>query len=206
MDSVKEQSYWNARYQEGNTGWDIGKPSTPLKTYIDQLSDKEIKILVPGAGNAHEAEYLWKGGFKNIFVLDISPLPLSKFKERNPDFPEAQLLQENFFAHAGQYDLILEQTFFCSFVPTDENRYAYARQMAALLRPMGKLTGVWFDFPLSTDMEKRPFGGHKELYEHYLGKYLEIISFERCYNSIPPRKEKELFGVLRKGMRLSAKK
>ena len=48
----EEQSYWTKRYQEESTGWDIGYPSTPLKEYIDQLEDKSISILIPGAGNA----------------------------------------------------------------------------------------------------------------------------------------------------------
>lgn len=195
MNSKEEQYYWTERYEKGNTGWDIGYPSTPLKTYIDQLTNKSIKILIPGAGNGYEAEYLWKQGFTNVFVLDISPEPMTAFQKRNPDFPKRQLVQEDFFQHTAQYDLILEQTFFCSFLPTDPNRYAYAEQMNALLKPKGKLVGVWFDIPLTDPMEKRPFGGEKELYLKYLTRHLKAISFERCYNSIPPRQGIELFGV-----------
>ena len=198
MKSNQEEKYWTERYQTGSTGWDIGYPSTPLKTYVDQLTNKNLKILIPGAGNAYEAEYLWKEGFKNVYVLDVSSAPLQEFQERNPDFPKDQLLHNDFFEHAGHYDLILEQTFFCSFVPTDENRIAYVRQMAALLKPSGKLVGGWFDFPLTSEMEKRPFGGDKDLYLKYLATYLNPILFERCYNSIPPRQGKELFGVFNK--------
>ena len=43
-----EKDFWDKRWEEANTGWDIGYPSTPLKEYIDQLSDKEIDILIPG--------------------------------------------------------------------------------------------------------------------------------------------------------------
>jgi len=194
----KEQNYWTQRYQEGRTGWDIGYPSTPIKEYCDQLSDKDIAILIPGAGNAYEAAYLWEKGFKNIFVLDISKFPLEKFQERNPDFPKDQLLLADFFEHKNQYDLILEQTFFCSFVPTDENRFAYSKHIAKLLKPNGKLVGVWFDIPLTGDMEKRPFGGNKTLYLKYLESFLETETFERCYNSIPARMGNELFGIFHK--------
>ncbi|GMN09255.1 methyltransferase domain-containing protein [Croceitalea sp. MTPC9] len=194
----KEQNYWSQRYQEERTGWDIGYPSTPLKTYIDQLEDKPIKILIPGAGNAYEAEYLWQQGFTNVFIMDISPVPLEAFQKRNPDFPQTQLLHEDFFTHQDQYDLIFEQTFFCSFVPTDENRFTYAKHMNTLLKPKGKLVGVWFDIPLTGDMEKRPFGGDTALYLKYLGKHLNVITFEKCYNSIPPRQGNELFGIFSK--------
>ncbi|SIS63889.1 thiopurine S-methyltransferase [Zobellia uliginosa] len=190
-----QHEYWTQRYKEHNTGWDIGSPSTPIKAYVDQLTDKNLSILIPGAGNAYEAEYLWKEGFRNVFVMDVSEIPLEHFLKRNPDFPKAQLLQENFFEHQGQYDLILEQTFFCSFPPTDKNRNAYAQQIAKLLKPKGKLVGLWFDIPLTGDMEKRPFGGSKELYLTYLSPFFKTTTFTRCYNSIGPRADKELFGI-----------
>jgi len=108
--------------------------------------------------------------------MDISKFPLKKFEERIPNFPKSNLLQEDFFKHQAQYDLILEQTFFCSFVPTDENRNTYSKQMASLLKPNGKLVGVWFDIPLTSDMKKRPFGGDKNLYLSYLRPNFKIIS------------------------------
>lgn len=195
MANEKEQRYWTKRYHDQSTGWDIGYPSTPLKEYVNQLNDTNISILIPGAGNAYEAEYLWKQGFINIYVLDISEVPLQAFKKRNPDFPSSQLILGDFFKHQGQYDIILEQTFFCSLVPTDSNRNAYAKQMADLLKPNGKLVGVWFDIPLTRDLEKRPFGGDKRLYLKYLSPYFRTKTFEPCYNSISPRQGKELFGI-----------
>ncbi len=198
MNKPEEQNYWTQRYIEKSTGWDIGYPSTPIKEYIDQLEDKSISILIPGAGNGYEAEYLWKKGFQNVFVMDISEFPLQQFQERNPDFPKNQLVLDDFFQHSMQYDLILEQTFFCSFLPTDVNRSAYAKQMALLLKPSGKLVGLWFDIPLTADMEKRPFGGDKELYLRYLNTHFKSIVFQRCTNSIPPRMDKELFGIFSK--------
>ncbi|RRQ48163.1 methyltransferase domain-containing protein [Maribacter algicola] len=195
---MDEKTYWNQRYETGETGWNIGHPSTPIMEFADQLNDKQMAILIPGAGNAYEGEYLYRHGFKNVHVLDISDVPMKSFKKRNPQFPEAQLLNEDFFTHKGAYDLILEQTFFCSLVPTDENRSNYARQMHRLLKPKGILAGVWFNFPLTDNMEKRPFGGNKELYISYLEPYFKIITFKPCYNSIPQRQGNELFGIFEK--------
>jgi methyl halide transferase len=197
MDSTaKIESYWTNRYQSQSTGWDIGYPSTPLKEYIDQLADKNLRILIPGAGNAYEAEYLMQQGFQQVYVMDISVLPLQQFAVRNPDFPTEQLLLGDFFLHNGQYDLIIEQTFFCSFSPITENRKAYAKQMAKLLSPDGKLVGLWFDIPLiPNEMEKRPFGGTKEEYLAYLNPYFTTKTFQKCHNSIQPRVGQELFGI-----------
>ena len=194
-ESQATKNYWTKRYKEEKTGWDIGEPSTPLKTYFDQLENKSVKILIPGAGNAYEAEYLYNKGFKNVYVMDISEVPLIEFKKRNPDFPEAQLLQEDFFTHGNTYDLIIEQTFFCSFPPLEETRNAYVKQMHSLLNTNGKMVGLLFDIPLTGDLEKRPFGGDKDLYVSYFSPYFIIQIFETCYNSIPPRANNELFGI-----------
>ncbi|PSG90841.1 methyltransferase domain-containing protein [Aurantibacter aestuarii] len=196
--STETENYWSNRYTENETGWDIGYVSTPLKTYFDQLEHKTLKILIPGAGNAYEAEYVFKQGFKNVFVLDISEIPLNDFKKRNPDFPEAQLIHEDFFEHKATYDLIIEQTFFCSFPPLKKSRASYAKQMFNLLNPKGKLVGLWFNFPLTNSLEKRPFGGDKNEYLSYFKTYFKVKTFELCYNSIPERKGKEFFGVLNK--------
>ncbi|AUC83415.1 methyltransferase domain-containing protein [Lacinutrix sp. Bg11-31] len=193
---TETKDYWTQRYNEEKTGWDIGYPSKPLKAYFDQLENKELTILIPGAGNAYEAEYLYNNGFKNVFILDISEVPLAAFKKRNPDFPETQLIQGDFFTHNTTYDLIIEQTFFCSFPPIEETRITYAKQMFHLLNTNGKLVGLWFDFPLTNDLEKRPFGGDKALYLSYLKPYFMEKIFETCYNSIPDRNE--LFGIFMK--------
>ena len=29
------EQYWSDRYIAGNTGWDIGYPSTPIQAYVD---------------------------------------------------------------------------------------------------------------------------------------------------------------------------
>lgn len=196
FDVHKLRNYWDQRYAHNHIGWDIGQISSPIKAYIDQLTRKDLRILVPGAGNAHEAEYLYKQGFEQTFVLDVAPTPLAKFKERVPDFPSSQLIEQNFFDHKGSYDLILEQTFFCSFAPNPANRQAYSRKTHKLLVPGGKLVGVWFQFPLRPDQSSPPYGGSAIEYRGYFSPYFHIEVLETCYNSIPPREGSELFGLM----------
>lgn len=198
QDNQGQQEYWSQRYTEERTGWDIGATSLPLQSYMDQLPHKDLKILIPGAGNSYEAESFFRQGFTQIYILDITKEPLEAFKQRVPDFPDNQMLLGNFFDHQRSYDLILEQTFFCSFPPTKANRTAYAEKMHELLSAKGKLVGVWFDIPLKGDLEKRPFGGTKKEYVSYLSPYFDTISFDRCYNSIPERQGQELFGIFQK--------
>jgi len=190
------KQYWTNRYETEQTGWDIGYVSTPIKMYFDQVTDKNLRILIPGAGRGYEAEYLYQIGFQCVDVLDISNLPLLELSERVPDFSKNQLIQGDFFDHKGQYDIVVEQTFFCSFPPTPQLRTAYAKKMYELLKPKGKLVGLWFNMPLTGDMEKRPFGGSKEEYLGYFSPLFDIKTFEPCHNSIPPRAGNELFGIM----------
>lgn len=186
---INTANYWEQRYQENDTGWDMKKISLPLKTYIDQVEDKALKILIPGAGNAHEAEYMFNQGFRNVYVIDIAQSPLNNLKKRVPDFPENHLLHLNFFDLTQQFDLILEQTFFCALPP--HKRTDYANKMHQLLKPKGMLAGLFFDFPLTKDGP--PFGGSKKEYINYFEPLFDLRTFERCYNSQPKREGKELF-------------
>ena len=58
-----DKEYWENRYAGNQTGWDAGEITTPLKEYFDQIKDKPKAILIPGAGNAYEAAYLFENGF-----------------------------------------------------------------------------------------------------------------------------------------------
>ena len=183
------KEFWDERYKNGYTGWDIGYISTPMKEYFDQLKDKYLRILIPGGGNGYEAEYLYNLGFKNVFLLDWSVIALENFKKRSPLFPEHNLINENFFQHIGKYDLIVEQTFFCAINP--DMRKKYADKIYNLLSMNGNLAGLLFNCELNKD--EPPFGGSKEEYENYFKELFNFKVFETAYNSIKPRVGKELF-------------
>ena len=187
-----DKHFWDSRYKNKETGWDIGYVSTPLKEYFDQLTNKNLKILIPGGGNSYEAEYLYKLGFNNVFIVDLSKTALQNFKKRVPNFPSQNLILGNFFDLKNAFDLIIEQTFFCALDP--KLRPQYAKKMHALLKPKGKLVGLLFCIPLNTD--NPPFGGNKEEYLTYFKPYFHIKKMEPAYNSIPPRKDSELFITL----------
>jgi len=189
------KSYWDERYHEKRLGWDIGSISTPLKEFIDQLPSKDLKILVPGAGNGYEVGYLYEQGFQSVYALDISEKPLLDFQKRNPNFPKNQLLVGDFFElELDDFDLILEQTFFCALLPND--REGYAQKMRQLLKEGGMLAGLFFDFPLTE--HGPPFGGNQEMYRTLFAAYFHIRILERAYNSIPPRQGTELFFIFEK--------
>ena len=105
------------------------------------------------------------------------------------DFPKENLILVDFFEHKGQYDLILEQTFFCALDPSF--REQYVTKMLELLKPKGKLVGVIFTDPIGTN--DPPFGATKEEYTKLFNSCFEFKIFEKCMNSIQPRMGRELF-------------
>ncbi len=186
--------YWDKRYQQGNTGWDMGQVSPPLQAYFDQLATKDLSILIPGCGNSYEAAYLMEKGFSNLTLLDISVVLMHRLESTFPQASVApRLITADFFDHRGQYDLIIEQTFFCALDPA--RRPDYVEQTFRLLRPGGKLAGLLFDRNFAGGP---PFGGHKEEYIQLLGRKLTIKTLAPCYNSIPPRAGSELFFIAEK--------
>ena len=64
-----DQNFWESRWEQKLTGWDIGHDSPPLINYMLQVPDKSVKILIPGCGNAHETEILLNLGFKDIHLM-----------------------------------------------------------------------------------------------------------------------------------------
>lgn len=189
-----DRTYWETRYGTNETGWDIGGPSTPLKEYIDQLGNTDLRILIPGAGRAYEAEYAHRKGFTNTFVIDLTDAPYKDLLLRYPEFPKENLIVGDLFDHQERYDVILEQTCFCALVPA--LRPAYVERMHRLLNPGGELVGVLFDDPLNTDHP--PFGGDRDTYLALFRKHFPDVSMEPCRNSIPPRAGRELWIKARK--------
>jgi thiopurine S-methyltransferase len=186
---ILDESFWENRYKKNDIGWDIGYVSTPLKTYFDQLTNKELKILLPGGGNSYEAEYLYHSGFKNTHVIDLSETALSNLKVRVPDFPDSNLIHDNFFDLEAKFDLIIEQTFFCAIDPS--LRHNYVAKTHELLLEKGKLVGLLFNVVLNVDHP--PYGGSKEEYRSLFDTYFDLDIFDLSYNSIPERRSNELF-------------
>lgn len=188
---VLDAEYWNNRFLNHDTPWDAGQVSTPLKEYIDQLSNKSISILLPGCGNAHEAEYLLQKGFTHITVIDLAETVTGKLKEKfkADDGFRLHIIKGNFFALQQSFDLILEQTFLCALHPSLRKKYAH--HCKEILSSNGKIAGVLFNRKFAA--EGPPFGGCIDEYLKLFNPCFNIKTLESCYNSIPPRAGAECF-------------
>jgi SAM-dependent methyltransferase len=183
-----DQNYWDNQYQANVIGWDLGQVSPPIKTYIDTIENKDAQILIPGCGNTYEAEYLVQQGFTNITVIDIAPTLVENLKKKFAKNNNITVVLGDFFEHQGNYDFIIEQTFFCALPPSMRQKYVW--KMHQLLSNNGKLIGLLFnrEFEVSP-----PFGGNLNEYEQLFQKAFEFNSISLAGNSIPSRANTELF-------------
>lgn len=187
MSDILGKEYWDERYRTGQTGWDIGYVSPPLKAYFDTLTDKNLRILIPGGGNIYEASYLIECGFKNVTVVDISEIVCQQLTEKYAS-QGLKVVCADFFEHSGTYDLIVEQTFFCALNPS--LRPAYLQKMSELLAADGHLTGLLFNREFAGGP---PFGGSEAVYHALFQKADFQITVDLNPDSIPPRRGSELF-------------
>ena len=192
-DKPLDQAYWDAQYKAKATGWDLGTVSPPIQELIDTIEDKNSAILIPGGGNSYEAEYLLRQGFTNITVIDIAPTLIEVLQQKFVNHPNVKIILGDFFEHQGQYDLIIEQTFFCALPPTMRPKYVW--KMHQLLAPKGKIAGLLFNREFE---EGPPFGGNKVEYINLFSGAFTILKMDVCANSVVPRANSELFIELEK--------
>ena len=154
------------------------------KNIFSIILKKLIPSSIPGSCGAWN-----KLGFKNVTVVDISPTIIDQFKVRVIDFPKNHILNLDFFELTGQFDLIIEQTFFCAIIPSLRSKYV--EQAKRLLKPTGKIVGLMFDAPLNE--EHPPYGGSCDEYRSYFSSFFDIKIMDSAYNSIESRIGKEVF-------------
>ena len=194
METSLDQNFWNQRWKNQQTGWDIGYASTPIVTFMEKYPNKDARILIPGCGNAYEATYLLENGFTNLTLIDIAPIAIQNVKEKFKNNPQINIVHGDFFEHKGEYDLLIEQTFFCALEP--KLRSDYVSQASSLLADGGEIMGLLFGKEFEN--QGPPFGGSIDEYNLLFDKLFVIEIMEPCYNSIAPREGSELFIKLRK--------
>lgn len=146
---------WELCYVEGRTPWDKGAPSPPLQAWLQRQPPGGL-ALVPGCGLGHDVAMLREAGWDAVGV-DLSATAVALARAAHPQHAE-HLLQGDLFDlpadWQGRFDLVLEHTCLCALPP--ERRADYARAVTRLLRPGGRLAGIWFINPEMDPGESGP--------------------------------------------------
>ncbi len=184
---------WDQSYRDGFTPWDKGAPSPPL---VEWLARHALagRVLVPGCGVGHDVAHLLSCGIDAI-GLDLAPTAIERAKERYPEH-EARFVLGDLFAFAGQFDAIIEHTCLCALPP--ELRVAYRDAVAALLKPSGRLIGVFYLNPEMDPGETGPpFGIAEDELTALFADRFEVIESYIPQTAYLGRENRECLRVLR---------
>lgn len=132
---------WENRYQQGQTGWDLGGPSRALDHWLEQMEPG--RVLVPGCGHGHEIAVLVQSGHR-VTAVDIAPTPVQRLKaELAQKSLKAEVLQADLLHWEPEqaFDAVYEQTCLCAL---DTEHWAeYEQRLHRWIRPGGKLYALF---------------------------------------------------------------
>ena len=196
---VSSPEFWDERYRNNETGWDIGGPTPVFKEWIDtQLAKKSICIL--GAGNGWDAVYFAKLGHK-VTAVDFSFEAIKNIKAlASENNVILTTLEEDIFnldnSFSNMFDVVLEYTCFCAIDP--DNRNKYISVVNAILKPDGLFVALLF--PLLKDYYNSGPPFHVDLNKtiKLFNKYFKIIDKIKPKLSIASRIDKEVLAIMRK--------
>ena len=119
-------------------------------------------------------------GFE-VTAIDFSPVALAETKKALGNF-DGKIMRADFFKSdfGRRFDLVYERTFLCAMHP---RRWArYAKRVAELLRPGGKLIGIFF---YGTEPEPPPYPINKTQAAKIFGKYFRLLRDLKVSDSVP---------------------
>lgn len=194
MTSVANFEYWENRYIEGKTGWDLGQAAPPFVSLLDSTAaPKTGKIAVLGSGSGYDALLFAQKGFE-VIGFDFAPSAITSATALTQTRGiSAQFLQRNIFDLPAEFphyfDYVLEHTCFCAIEP--RLRPAYVNLVKSLLKPQGELIALFWAHNQPGDP---PFGVTTAEINQYFEPYFKINSLTLANNSVPQRQEQEYLG------------
>ncbi len=203
MSDVSQPGYWDVKYREAAPPpWDLGRPSPVLTAWLAAHPGIRGRALVPGAGSGHDAVALAQAGL-DVVAVDFAPGAIAAIQALSAAAGvRLEAVEGDALAPPpvwdGTFDWIFEHTCFCAIDPA--RRDDYVATMARLLRPGGRLVGVFFTHG---DVGGPPFDtSAAELRERFGGAF-EIETLAQAAESVPHRAGEEHVGVFRRRVALA---
>ena len=200
MNEVNHSQFWEDIYLENDTGWDL-KGVTP---FFDSISNDLIqgKVCILGCGRGYDAIMFAEKGF-DVTAVDFAPTPISELnKLAIQKSVIITTVQDDIFSLVEKFpdtfDYVIEQTCFCAIDPN--RRKEYETLVRTILKPDGKLVGLWFPLDKSQEEGGPPFG--TTIYEvksiFNSGWKIEKENFPS--QSVEPRKGREKLIIFKKNV------
>ena len=216
---VDKADFWESRYIQQKTPWDIGQVAPAFKKYLlghrtwdhgqlainkEQLNRSQVhcpRSIVLGCGLGYDAFFFAKQGFE-VYAFDFSESAIKKANETKAkmDMQNIYFYKEDLFELKNKkrwmnsFDYVLEHTCFCAINPKRRNEYVDL--IKYLLKPGGKLIGLFF---VRSKPGGPPYGtNEKELRELFKDfKEIEKLHIEECLHGDVLQGD-EYFGVFEK--------
>ena len=195
---MPDVNFWNGRYLEKNTGWDLGTVAPPFVHLVESRALVPYSsILIPGAGRGWEALYLAELGFA-VTCVDFAPEAVAEGRalaERHG--VRVSYVEEDLFRlspeHYGRFDYLLEQTCFCAIDP--DRRREYREMTARMVRPGGELVGLFY---VHGREGGPPWTTTSEEVRDLFSPHFDFIEFAVTPHSVESRKGEEILARLRR--------
>lgn len=197
MTLIDNPEYWETRYQEENTPWDLGQAAPP---FISMLYSKEPPIpgraAVLGCGRGYDALIFAAHGFETIgFDFSTSAIEDAQLLADTVGSP-AKFIQRDIFELPGEFenyfDYVIEHTCFCAIDP--QKRFDYVDVANSILKPEGEMIAVFFTHNRPGGP---PYGLDPTEIKQYMHRGFETISLYPVINSVPKRIDEEYIGRFR---------
>jgi SAM-dependent methyltransferase len=198
---MKEQTlgpdFWRARYQTGQTGWDLGAPSPNVQRLVRENLAPGASIIIPGCGRGHDARALAKAGYR-VTAMDLAPEAVAEARAAaEREGVEVDWVVGNLFDRReewhGTFDAWVELTCYCAIDP--ELRPGYVEQAHRWLKQGGIVASVIF---INLPEGGPPFNSTQESIEATFGKRFKVERSRLSPDSVPARAGKEWENIFRK--------
>ena len=196
---VNSPDKWDANYEQGTDGWDLGRPTPVFQRLLQSQSLSPGRMIVLGAGRGHDAREFARRGFQVTAVDFSSEAVREMHRLASPEAP-VEILQHDIFtlpdALNHSFDYVLEYTCFCAIDPGRRAEYA------DLVNRLLKQGGMYIDlaFPLDGRKGGPPFAvSAAEVLDLFRGRGFQLLSREKPVDSISARRNAEELLLFQKG-------
>ena len=198
MKAEDRSQFWEDIYLAGDTGWDLSGPTPIYKNLANKLKTGSLCII--GCGRGYDAIMFAKKGFQ-VTAVDFAPSAIQALKQMAVESEvEVNTLELDIFAllpsYQNSFDYVIEQTCFCAIHPS--RRKEYEIMVQGILKPNGKLVGLWFPLDKHIDEGGPPYGTSVNEVKTIFNNGWEIVKEEFSEHSIKPRKEREKLIIFKK--------
>lgn len=146
------RTYWEERFDAGDTPWELGHASTVVCEALDELESTGYDLrgraaLSPGCGQGADVIEIARRGV-HVTAIDWASLAVAHVsiryeQHKTPLDGSLTVIEGDFFSvPARAVDLVVEHTFFCAIDPAIRSRYV--ERIAQWVKPGGFLLGNFF--------------------------------------------------------------